>query len=144
MNDYPTIQQFRIWSPEKNDFVYSGGTPMMLSGFFEQTATLYTVHKIPYQRNTNLVDHEGKEVYEGDIVDVFLAAEYQDFENEEEDDGFNKRNAFVCRQEVKWNENSGYFCDEDTGEYCPALGDVDDIVVKVIGNIHEHPSLLKS
>jgi hypothetical protein len=60
MNEYPNIQQFRIWDPEKEVFVYSGGTPMMLSGFLELTATLHTVHIMPYQRSTFLKDLERK------------------------------------------------------------------------------------
>jgi hypothetical protein len=66
--DYPPVQQFRIWNPEERKFIFSGGTPMMLSGFFEQTATLHTVHKMPYQRSTFLTDKNRALIYEGDKV----------------------------------------------------------------------------
>ena len=66
--DYPELQQFRIWSPEEKKFCYSGGTPMMLANFFEHTARLHTVHKMPYQRDTGSHDKNGNPIYEGSIV----------------------------------------------------------------------------
>jgi hypothetical protein len=67
--DYPDIQQFRIYSPEEDTFHFSGGTPTMLSFFFEKTATLHTVHLMPYERCVWLKDKQQSNfIYEGDIV----------------------------------------------------------------------------
>lgn len=148
MQNYPAIQQFRIWDSEIKDFVYSGGTPMMLADFFKHTARLHTMYKMPYQKHTSIYDKGGKNIFEGDIINVYLAAEYQHFDdtdNETErgdNEHYNKTNAFVCKQEVKWAEYSGYFCEEDTGEYCPPLGDSDELVLEKIGDIYTTPHLL--
>jgi DsbC/DsbD-like thiol-disulfide interchange protein len=125
MNDYPAIQQFRIWNPEKNDFVYSGGTPMMLSSFFEQTATLHTVHKMPYERSTFLKDNKSKEIFEGDILIVYKL-------HDGHDKYWKQPNGPAIPTLVTWDEKN--LCWEmpcDTYNF------------EAIGNIHENPKLLK-
>jgi hypothetical protein len=47
----------------------------------------------------------------------------------------------ICKQQIKWSDVGGYFCDEDTGDFCPPLG-ADEIEMEVIGNIYENPDLL--
>ena len=67
-DDYPDIQQFRIYDPNEEKFHYSGGTPSMISFFFDYTAALHTYYKMPYQRATGLYDEEDNMVYEGDLL----------------------------------------------------------------------------
>jgi len=87
--------------------------------------------KFPYQyveiiakrQFTGLVDKNGKEIYEGDIVN----------------------DKFDCGQikEIRWNEKTACFC-----YYCDKLDfswdGLSDSVThgEVIGNIHENPELL--
>ncbi len=94
-------------------------------------------------------DHDGKDVYEGDIVDVYNANEYQ---HSEEDDTeheklvtkqLNEDDAFYGSQEVKASpESSGYFSEHDNGEYCPPLFSEDDVLIFLTGNIFTSPELL--
>lgn len=84
-----------------------------------------------------LLDKNGKEIYEGDIVEVRMA---EDYGGEFDEDG---KLRLLCRQEVKISkESGGYYSEEDTGEYCPALGS-DEIEVEIIGNFYENPELIK-
>ena len=69
---------------------------------------------------TGLQDRDGKEVYEGDLFKV----------------GANKR-VFECKFE------RGCFVAYLDGKHYGTIGDLHEMYIKVIGNIHEHPELLK-
>lgn len=105
---------------------------------------------------TGLKDKNGKEIYEGDVIRVFdtnrvcICGEWDDCDSPA-DGSCEKRgehkhetvfdcDLLLCTQKVEWN--CGYFCTEDTGDYCPPLGD-DYLELEVIGNIYENPELLK-
>lgn len=56
--------KFRIF--DGNEYWYSGGMPMMLAGFFRQTARFHTRLGYPYEQFTGWRDN-GKEIYENDM-----------------------------------------------------------------------------
>jgi uncharacterized phage protein (TIGR01671 family) len=70
-------------------------------------------------------DKNGKEIYEGDIIKVQVADDYDEFN---------------WIQEVKY-EDCGYFCTEEISDGYQSLGG-DDLIIEVIGNKYENPELL--
>ena len=115
--------KFRIYDKQQNKMIESGATPTMLESFFEHTAVLHTKDEMPYQQFTGLLDKQGKEIYEGDILKTtaILASDKID------DNYFNV--------EVKWNI-CGWIANGSLGEYQCRISEV-------IGNIYENPELIK-
>lgn len=93
---------------------------------------------------TGLHDKNGTEIYESDIIKVWDdnrgCEGCADGGNEEGKHDTPDCENYLCTQEVKWA--GGWFCSEDTGEYCPPLSD-DYFEFEVIGNIYQNPELLK-
>mgnify|MGYP001601461374 FL=1 len=79
---------------------------------------------------TGLLDKQGKEIYEGDILEA--DSSYHVW-------GGKKLSKFIGV--VKWdNEKTGYYCSfKDTNR-----SDFDIPHIEVIGNIYENPELIKS
>jgi len=116
--------KFRAWDKEENkmfewDYVKLKMEMFLYSGIF-----------IPMQF-TGLVDRNGTEIFESDVVEMRFNAVDE--------------HPIIERGEIKWNEIDAGFCwvsDSDDNEKGWRLQLVDEIYRKVIGNIYEHPDLL--
>lgn len=128
MIDYPTIQQFRIWSPKANKYYYSGGTPKMLSSFFDLTAAIHTVAKMRYERDTQLKDKDNKEIYEGDIVRHWYDDGRNDYADKEVYIGNEFGGVTIKKTYKKGKKTETLFFSE--------LWDSEDC--EIIGNIHDN------
>jgi uncharacterized phage protein (TIGR01671 family) len=120
--------KFRAW--DGKGFIYSNHG---LGNFFGDTSPVcaygddYVADDIALMQYTGLTDREGKEVYESDILEMLVsgvhygAKEIVEFKN----------GCFWLRyRDVSINE---WLSNDVFGEY----------EIKVIGNIHENPDLLK-
>lgn len=108
---------------------------------------------------TGLHDKNGREAFGQDVVRVYdqnrycICDEWEDCEgdgtSQHRNHGEHKHEAyedcekFLCTQEIKLSRQGGYFCNEDTGEFCPPLG-AEEIELEIIGNIYGNPELLQS
>lgn len=115
---------YRIFEPENNEFRYSGSTPSMLSIFFEKTAVLNTLHKMPYQQLTSLKDKNGTEIYEGDVVSGGMLRCTGGYS--------------IANDKTTVRFESGMFKAGSISLNSVARS------CEVIGNIYQHPELLRS
>jgi len=111
--------KFRAWDNKKKIMIIQDNTDRI-----DKCLTYYELNKsVELMQYTGLKDKNGKEIYEGDILQ-FDAKEWGD----------NKTNLF----QVKWCLESGEW---DTGggtnQECKDFK-------KIIGNIYENPELLES
>jgi len=87
--------------------------------------------ELVFMQFTGLLDKNGKETYEGDIVTI----EYKDFEDQTKG-----RNAEVYFQDYRacWAVKPGPHTNQDMYVYTKPGNSIE-----VIGNVHENPELLK-
>ena len=136
--------KFRIYDKQNKKIIQSGATPSMLKSFFKHTAVFHTKDKMPYLQFTGLLDKNGKEIYEGDILEV-------------------KFNRCIWRYEVRvrkeWANNIFYetvwrnfrnIDGSDTDEFgsyyvsCEGTGNIlSSHSMEIVGNIYENPELVK-
>ena len=89
---------------------------------------VYITHPdIKIMQFTGLLDRNGKEIYEGDIV----SEKYTNEETSGEGDA-------DFRWEIKWDNEQGMYCDDEEETIASVLDRIE-----VIGNIYENEELLK-
>lgn len=120
------VLKFRAWEANEKKFYFWG---FRNGGFTHPPIrNRETIDEVleHTQQFTGLYDKNGKEIYEGDIVNCW-------------DWGGESR--LICVSEVYWdNDDKGWGLTPD-----PTDGDRYDLFrnIEVIGNIHENPELLK-
>lgn len=87
------------------------------------------------EQYTGLKDKNGKEIYEGDIVDVIFPTKLR---------GVKEHQIWVCRFGIK---RAGFVLNRETNTriFSLTFGEINakNIAVEIIGNIHENPNLLE-
>ena len=90
---------------------------------------VFSLDDVELLQYTGLKDKNGKEIYVGDVVNVY------DKEN------YSKGDQLVTTDLVKWSEEGGYWTSYEPGDYYLPLGS-DDLELKIIGNVYENSDLL--
>lgn len=115
--------KFRVWSEEDKQYRTDCNVCELFNGMTGCPATIYNDEgdRFDIEQYTNLKDKNGKEIYEGDIVDY-------------NDDG-------ECIGVVKYDAPK-FYLDEGTTNWATMFlkGAPHQ---RVIGNIHENPELLE-
>lgn len=143
---------FRVWDESRKIMVYPDSLRCSLGEVMEAITEIDYVTRSETSRVkenimqfTGVWSVEGREVFEGDIINVYDTNLSYDCEEgvcnkdgKEIGDEICEEHMHISSQEVKWN--CGYFCDETIGDYCPPLTE-DYLAIKVVGNIYENPIL---
>ena len=141
----PNRFHFRVWDKLLNIFVHGFSITGYGKIFFdveEQDPNDYVL-----MQSTGLLDRDGKEIFEGDIVSI----PYVDPKGRIDIETENGRSkvGFVHGQFVFYSTEpiALYdWCEKDKGEYVSNYGNLtitkDKTYIKVIGNVYENPDLL--
>jgi uncharacterized phage protein (TIGR01671 family) len=117
--------KFRAWDKENKFMVpvlYFDEYDVVMASD-DQYGDRFRIGEMPIERSvvmqfTGLKDKNGKEIYEGDILDVVVLGGIE-------------------RYEVKW-VGTGFFLTDGWGPWCPSSAQC-----TLLGNIYENPELLK-
>ena len=105
------------------------------SGERERHRLYVPIEDCVLEQYTGLKDKNGKEIYEGDIVDVIFPTKLR---------GVEEHQIWVCRFGVK---RAGFVLNRETNAriFSLTFGEINakNLAVEVIGNIHENADLLE-
>lgn len=132
--------KFRIWDNSHNEFIRPDygliGFCYPLDGRIAVlTANSDPIEDCDIEQYTGLKDKNGKDIYEGDVVDVISPTKLR---------GVEEHKIWVCRFGIK---RAGFVLNRETNSriFSLTFGEINakNIAVEVIGNIHENADLLE-
>lgn len=124
--------KFRAWDGKKmiDDVIPASETSIIELFEYEWQETEVKA----VEQYTGFKDKNGKDIYEGDIVDVIFPTKLR---------GVEEHQIWVCRFGVK---RAGFVLNRETSAriFSLSFGEINakNLDVEVIGNIHENPDLL--
>jgi uncharacterized phage protein (TIGR01671 family) len=133
--------KFRIWDIFNKTYLKSctGGLNFIFNKQWEPISKFIGSESFIVEQFTGLLDKNGKEIYDGDIL------EYQDWDKNGNTNNLERHPKAYYKSEVKYfpahfsaldtsGDNHGFILHEDT---------IKEHNAKVIGNIYQNPDLLK-
>lgn len=129
--------KFRAWWKDTKRFLDGDEWYMTSSGakHLHYAICHYSDDDFIIEQYTGIKDKNGKEIYEGDIVDVIFPTKLR---------GVEEHQIWVCRFGIK---RSGFVLNRETNAriFSLTFGEINakNIAVEVIGNIHENANLLE-
>lgn len=108
--------KFRVWHKKANYMCMNVTTDLLNKDY------------VVFMQYTGLKDKNGKEIYEGDIVSFYNDEEYR----------FKSTNALVIYDSAAFMLEHKKLGKEYLGEM-----DIENMGIKIIGNIYENPELLE-
>jgi len=131
--------KFRAWSESQKEWHYF--TPANISTY-KQTFEMHTLQGDEFYLFTGLLDKNGKEIYEGDIVLCSDDGENFPEQYDKEKDKYYP----IGKYEVEYQGEQGYAAFELKNNPCEDMSGLcyaHANSIEVIGNIYEHPELMK-
>ncbi|MGU8770583.1 YopX family protein [Clostridium perfringens] len=120
--------KFRAWDEELEEMLYTESEEWFDDGVYFRFNKHEDELRHDLMRYTGLKDKNGKDIYEGDIVSFYNDEEYK----------FKSTNALVIYDSAAFMLEHKKLGKEYLGEM-----DIENMCIKIIGNIYENPELLE-
>lgn len=134
--------KFRAWDKKKGNWCSSGNLQIAVTmhrewwwqfGYSSEPLDSDEYDNYEIMQFTGLLDKNGREIYEGDIVRIWF---HEAPDGESFDDGV-----------IRWHESSAafkWFSGEPSDSFNYWLNQADGLGREVVGNIYENPELLEA
>lgn len=139
--------KFRVWSEEDREYRTDCRLTELFTSETGAPATVYSDEgdRFDIEQYTGLKDKNGKEIYEGDIVNITAIVETDDSDMA----CIMDTNSVVCwdKEHARWDVNDkpeSKDWDYRRRRYFVFVDSDDRENVEIIGNIHENPELLEA